>query len=276
MPFALTDSTSIATKRGTFAMRIPGLRPPATYAEQTYDSPFFVVRYAHEERYRRAIDVVKERRPCSLLDYGAGDGHFLSNLCADGDYVPERYVAYEPIEHMAVQIHASMGESRPKSFEVVTERRRLDSETFDLILCLGVLEHMPLSERDSFYELCRKRLSPEGCCLIDVPVEIGPTLLIKHAGRVLLKGRESEYSAEELLNASFGRRVFDPTRFDARNESGWIGSHKGFDYRLFRQELQHHLDIVDMFSTPFGRLPPWCGNQEVYFVAKPKDPDAPD
>jgi hypothetical protein len=50
-------------------------RLPTTYEEQTYSSPYFIVRYPHEVRFRTAVDALIEAEPTTLLDYGAGDGH---------------------------------------------------------------------------------------------------------------------------------------------------------------------------------------------------------
>lgn len=248
-------------------MRLPRKRPPADYATTTYDSPHFLVRHGHRRRFDAAIEVVDRLRPTTMLDYGAGDGAVLRQLAGSGRHRPERTVAYDPEEAMARSIREA-APGLPFPVEVVTEFAALQGRTFDLVVCLEVLEHMPLPERVKFYRLCAEQLAPGGRCLIDVPVEVGPTLLVKHLGRVWLKGRPSEYRPLELAGIAAGRTVLDPQRFDPGTGSTWIQDHKGFDYRVFRRELESYFTIEQVFATPVRVLPPWLGNQEIFFLVR--------
>lgn len=246
-------------------------RLPDSYAEQTYASPYAIVRLPHLIRYKKAAEIIHQYAPQSVLDYGAGDGHLFLELTKDQSHLPSRMVALEPMPSMAdaiAQMVASL--TRGETISVVRDSDELGNQKFDFITCFGVLEHMPLLERYKFYDLCKTRLTRGGLCLIDVPVEAGPTLLIKHLGRVLLKGRHSEYKFFELLRIIMLGMVFDPARFDSNSLSTWIQNHKGFDYRLLRQELEHNcLSVVRRYVTPFGRLPAWMCNQEVYYLVRP-------
>jgi len=248
-------------------MKILKPRLPTNYADCTYESPHLLIRYAHRRRFRKVIDVVNRFRPASVLDYGAGDGFLFKQMAEAGGHFPARVVAYDPLEYMVEALKANTARL-PSAVEPVIDFAELPDERFDMIVCLEVLEHMPLLERYKFYELCRTRLSPEGVCLIDVPVEVGPSLLVKNFGRVVLKGREREYGWKELMSIAAGRCVFDQARFDPTDESTWITMHKGFDYRLFEKEVERIFDVVERFATPLRALPPWSGNQEVYFLIR--------
>lgn len=246
-------------------MKLPRARAPEDYARTTYDSPHFLVRHGHRTRFAKAAAVVDRLRPAALLDYGAGDGALFKVLGSRNGFVPERLVAYDPnpdgIQGLQEQLS---GLDFPAT--ATTDLAAIAGQKFDLILCLEVLEHMPLLERFKFYRLCAEQLNPGGRCLIDVPVEVGPTLLVKHLGRVYLKARPSEYRPAELARIVLGATAFDPARYDPGDSSTWIQNHKGFDHRLFSKELRAHFVVEEVFVTPLGRLPAWLFNQEIFFL----------
>ena len=243
-------------------------RLPTNYQEQTYSSPYFVVRYPHEVRFRTAVDALIEAEPTTLLDYGAGDGHLLVEAI-DRGLAAQRILAYEPVEKFASKLLENVAEHHLHDrIHLIRHREELRGKAFEYIVCLEVLEHMPLPERQAFYDLCQDSLSTDGRVLIDVPVEVGPTLLVKSLGRLLLKGREKEYEWSELARIAAGGTVYDPGRFDPSDQRTWIENHKGFDYRLFRRELAHRFDVTAEKTTPVPFLPAPLGNQEIFFTLR--------
>ena len=236
-------------------------RRPRDYAEQTYASPFWIVRYPHQARFAAAVQAIEESGSRRLLDYGAGDGRLFVELERRGVTELEA-VAYEPTELYADQIPENLS----LSVRVVTNIDELEGDRFGVITCMGVLEHMPLPEREKFYDLCDRVLAPDGLVVIDVPVETGLSVLIKEAGRVLLKGRGLESSPRQLARHALGRVKVDPARFDPNSTSTWITYHSGFDHRLLRRELAKRFMIKKAFPTPFPRLPAQLGNQEMFFM----------
>lgn len=249
------------------------LRPrlPTGYDQQTYASPYFIVRYPHRVRFRTAVDALIEAQPVTLLDYGAGDGHLLIEALDKG-LRAHRIIAYEPVEQFADQLLEAIAEHRlDDRIQLVRNRDDLRHEAFDYITCLGVLEHMPLPERQAFYDLCQDTLSPVGRVLIDVPVEVGPTLLVKNLGRLLLKGREKEYGWSELCRIAAGGTTYDPARFDPSDKRTWIHDHKGFDYRLLRRELRYRFSVTGERTTPLPVLPAPIGNQEIFFTVRRRE-----
>jgi 2-polyprenyl-3-methyl-5-hydroxy-6-metoxy-1,4-benzoquinol methylase len=242
---------------------------PTNYAEQTYDSPYRIIRYPHRKRYSLTLASIVGLRPDSLLDYGAGDAHVLAELASAMAWHPQRIVAYEPLPDAARIARERMAQTPLADRFVVAEQfDELNGQTFDMIICLGVLEHMPLPERERFYRLCAACLAPGGTCLIDVPVEAGLSLAIKEGARVLLKGRRAKYSAGEFLRTVGGRVTFDPERFIAADDRTWIQDHTGFDYRLFERELAPRFELVDRFPSPFPKLPAWLFNQEMFYLIR--------
>lgn len=241
-------------------------RPPQTYDESTYASPYWIVRYPHQLRYSSAVSDLLRAEPASVLDYGAGDGRLLVDALGRG-LGAEHIVAFEPVEKYAAQLATALAAGGVQDrVEIVRDRDGLAGRRFDYVVCLGVLEHMPLLERQAFYDVCDRTLTPHGRVLVDVPVEIGPALLIKALGRRILKGQPKEYSWPELIRYSLGAVMYDPARFDPADPSTWIQDHRGFDYRLLRAELAYRFDVVDQRTTPLPFLPAPLGNQEVFLT----------
>jgi hypothetical protein len=249
-------------------------KTPRNYAEQTHNNPYWLIRYPHRKRAALALSALLAERPNSLLDYGAGDGHLITEMMSASRGFPERIVAYEPIadmrEHLKQQL-SRMGSETVELVATVDEALAIaPNGGYDAIGCLGVLEHMGLRQRRVFVELVMRGLSSRGRCVIDVPVEIGISLLIKEFGRRTLKGRPNLYRGRELVMAVAGARVEDPHRFEDPGPS-WIQNHRGFDYRLLRRELEQDLEFIHTKCSPFPQLPPWLCNQEVLWTVRPRN-----
>lgn len=237
-------------------------KAPSSYDEDTYSNPHWIVRWPHRRRIGTAVQLALGYKLHRILDYGAGDGYMAEQLISHG-VARSSITLYEPTREFAELCAA-------RNIATLTDREQVVGP-FDCIICLSVLEHMPLRERFAFYEICHRALSPGGRIIIDVPVEIGPSLLVKAAGRILLKGRMPEYRVGELLRYSAGGLHFDAARFDPRNMSSWIPAHRGFDYRLFERELSSQFCIDRRVTTPLARLPPVLGQEVLYLLTRRGD-----
>ena len=212
-------------------------------------------------------------QPGVVLDYGAGNGEMLAQSFSPtrAAGVIDLAIAYDPNPQMRASAEEKLVPHSSRA-AVIGDLAELESalqgRRVDAVACLEVLEHLSLTERQRFYGVCSDILADGGLCLIDVPVEIGPTLLVKVFGRRVLKGRPREYRLGELLRPTFGMRVRDPERFDPERPDGWVQDHKGFDYRELRDELRGWLPIERTISTPVRALPPWLCNQEIFLVAR--------
>ena len=88
------------------------------------------------------------------------------------------------------------------------------------------------------------------------PVEFGPILLVKAAGRVGLKRRAPEYSASGLLRTGVLGKVDDHhNRYDPEDSRTFISPHQGFYLRRLRSELELLGDVVSVRPSPFKGLP---------------------
>lgn len=241
-------------------------RAPKNLKESTYESPYWIVRFPHEQRFRFAVEEIIAAKPKALLDYGAGDGYLLK-LLDDRGALPERVVAYSPVE-----VSASMSEETIRRHGLddrATVARSLDECAdieFDCVACLSVLEHLPLPERELFYSTCERQLVAGGVGVVEVPVEIGPSVVVKELARRTLKAREREYTASRLIRRAVGLRERDPQRFDPSNLETWIQHHTNFDHRTLVDELDERFTVRRTYGSPFRRIPAALGNQEVFIV----------
>jgi hypothetical protein len=234
------------------------------YEVDTHANPHWIVRWPHQRRIELAMDEIARGKPATLLDYGTGDAYLMERLAQRGE-LPQT-VAYEPVEQLAGQARATI--ERCGLQDRVTIVPSIDDfrgQTFDAIACLSVLEHMPLPQRELFYGLCDELLSPTGRVVLEVPVELGPSLLVKELGRTQLKGRDAEYPFGELLKRAVGRGGRDPVRYDTGNLETWIGPHTNFDHRCLVDEIAEHFKVLRKFGSPLPHMPALIGNQE-YFV----------
>lgn len=242
----------------------------AEYSTYTYGHPSFLVRYPHIKRNRLVAGIVRKLNPSSWLDYGAGDGALIAEMERDGG-LPDYVCCFEPEEGMRRELCRTLGMDRAdkgrtdENICVTGETGQLPRKRYELITALEVLEHLPVRERIRFYSVCAELLSEGGTCLIEIPVEYGPVLLLKEFGRKYLKGRKSAYSFSELVAAGLFGRVRDVEgRYDCQDSRTYIVPHHGFDLRRLLAELRLLGRVQQVFKSPFTWLPTWM-NQTVLF-----------
>lgn len=250
-------------------------RRPQNYAEQTHASPSRLIRYAHRRRYGLVAELCRDLSSRSWVDWGAGDGYLAEVLfTADAGCAPGFVGLYDPAEHMAAAMEQRMAALGLPPGRVGVYRTEaalvadLAGRAVDLVTCLDVLEHMPVPERERFYAFCAAHLNPGGTVLIEAPVELGASIAIKEVGRMVLKGRPTEYGYGELAAATVGRPPADPRRSDPTSTETWVHHHKGFDYRTLRRELDRVFRVERAIASPLRFLPPWAGNQSIMFVCR--------
>jgi SAM-dependent methyltransferase len=247
---------------------------PDTYAARTIESPYWLIRYAHRKRYELVSSIALESKPEVVLDYGAGNGAMFISILSDPRCSPTmRALAFEPwyAENLKKELAEHPQPEQSARIEVATSELDVADDECDVVVCGGVLEHITLGQRYEFYDFARRILRPGGRVVIDVPVELGPAVLIKNLGRRVLKSYPSEYTMRELIAAACCRTVFDPQRFDPRMPSNeFFESHKGFDHRLVAQEMREcGFKIERKVSSPVPWLSANLANQEIILVGTP-------
>ena len=234
----------------------------------TIGSKSRVIAWSHRSRFEKALSLSGQNNK-KLLDYGCGDGTFLA-LASD-----------HFVEGHGVDIDADgMEDCRNRlasfgnlSFFVVDDLAGAEhSRTYDVVTCMETLEHCiePVVEKvlADVARLC----AADGRVIISVPVEVGPSFLVKRiarrTGMSSYKPRET-YPLGDALKMLFARKRTFVER-PVYSKPPLVGhSHYGFNWRRLRERVRHYLVVDDTLFTPLGFLGGWVSSQ-VYFVCRPR------
>ncbi len=138
---------------------------PEDHMEELYTSPNPLVRFVHVQRLKKIVEIIPASGKRFILDAGCGEGHLL------------RFI------HDSAPIHALFGVDAtgiaiakasvrcPFAQLVQGDLSRLPfgEETFDIITCTEVLEHIP--EYDATIKELVRVLKPGGLLMITFPNE---------------------------------------------------------------------------------------------------------
>lgn len=226
-----------------------------SYSQRLLQQGNPLTRLAHRSRFNAVLDILGNNKYKQALDYGCGDGWLLRTAYDRGMIKSGIGVDVEDYMLSACQeIFAGIGSFQ---FCKPTEiSQKISPQSCDLIFCTETLEHIgyPARSLDLILNYCQ----PGAKIVISVPLEIGPSLLLKQIGRYFanLKGNYGyeRYTLKELCSAAI---LWDTNSFPSSHslESEYTG-HKGFDYRKIENLLQEKLKIERRIFSPF----PWSGN----------------
>jgi hypothetical protein len=183
----------------------------------------------------------------SIVDFGAGQGYFLSRL---HDVRPDaRLIAIEPYMEIASPF-----------IERITTMDDLASGSIDLVTAFETLEHVEDDHLAAFLAATDNALTGQGKLLVTVPIMYGATLILKEASRAAIYRRWGDTNASELIRATFGRPI-------ARTAQRRF-SHKGFDFRALRSTIAERFAIAEIAYSPFPSLPWWLNSQAIFVAAR--------
>lgn len=192
----------------------------------------------------------------SVIELGCFDGRALDHVPA-----PRRYVGLDANWEGGLQTAmAERSGSGVEFIESITPETldRFKEGEFDLAISLETLEHIPPEILPAYIEQLAR--ITHGHFLVTVPTELGPVFLAKYLAKLAYYGGTDEYSAKEVVAATFGR-----TSQVKRQE------HKGFDYRVLVGQLEQYFDIERVEGVPAIGLPPLL-SLTVGIVARSKQP----
>jgi SAM-dependent methyltransferase len=254
----------------------PRLREGA-YARRQLFGGLRLLRWSHGSRFRVARALTEPYAGRRLLDYGCGDGTFLSMV---RDLFPGAVGA--EVDAALVEEAASRFAGEPGLRFVHTSA--LDGEpdgAFGIAVCMEVLEHCTPDAADAVIGRLRRLVAKDGTVIVSVPVEIGPALAGKQlyrafAARRGLEGyREREtYTAGELarmLVAGAGTAIPRPVYRShfASGEANVYHGHKGFNWRTLRRRLAEDFVVRETRFSPVPLAGPLL-NSQAWFVLSPR------
>jgi len=179
--------------------------------EEQYEYPYhYVPNFDNEgcgRRYRKmtggfeylcyvkhVIERVQSINPSSVLEVGCGDGRVIgmipSHIRRVGVDLAERAIRFAKAFHDEIDFHA-------------TDASAL-SETFDVVLAVEVLEHIPDKKVSSFFRTLSERTRPGGTVVVTVPTVVKPMIPkhYRHYDRALfaeqLEGSQTKLAIEKV------------------------------------------------------------------------------
>ena len=238
------------------------------YAKKQLHCPSRVVAWSHGSRFELARALVAPYAGGRLLDYGCGDGTFVAMVHAA--FTETRGADVDPQQIEACR--RRLGDLRGVTFGSTAGIAR-ERGTWAVITCMEVLEHCLEDERRRILDELASLCTPEGRVIVSVPIEIGPSLLVKQCARALagLRGlgdyaHRERYSPAEMIRAVAGfpvpRVVY--TGAGASGPFSYYG-HKGFDWRDVAREIAERFRIEQRRFTPV-RLTGRLANSQAWFV----------
>lgn len=236
---------------------------PDEYLSYTYQSPVAIKRWLHQKRFLDALRLLQINPGDTILDYGAGDGHFLE--IAAQEHNPSLLYGYEPAEELLLQAKRTLNGSG-----VILEKdlATFDPMKFDKVVCMEVCEHLPDTELLQLFATVPRYMAPGGTFMVSVPIESGLPALAKNAFRYLkYQNRGHDHLTLGIyLRTGMGLPV--PRRTD-ESLSGlrYMYSHIGFDFKRFERNLRDRFVIKRRYCSPANFLGSGLNNTIYYLCA---------
>ncbi len=213
--------------------------------------------FAHRSRFAFTLKAVDGQTFDRALDYGCGDGHLLrqaasQSLCRGGtgvDFAPA----------MLAQARLHFGKLPAYSFVTPSELRdSTPDSSFDVAFCTEALEH--IRDPGGALDLLVAKLRPGAQLVVSVPIEVGPSLLLKQVGRYAANWNGmygyDPYRWSELVAAGLRRDTTSwPNAHNGREgaDSPTTG-HRGFDFRKIEALLRARVRITRTIYSPLPML----------------------
>ena len=229
-----------------------------------------IIAWSHRSRFRAGLRFIGPS-PRKLLDYGCGDGTFLAMAAVRIHEGLGADIAADQIKDCQQRL-ASFANLR---FCTIGELGGSHDATCDVVTCLETLEHCPAPIVEVVLRDLARLASPGGRIVISVPIEIGPTFLLKLIVRKLAAWRGlSDYRYYESYSLSDAARMLFAGRSTALDRPIYgepaapSHSHYGFNWRTLRERIRAHLTIERTLYSPLGFMGGWVSSQ-AWFVCRP-------
>ena len=226
-----------------------------TYAERTYDSKNFLVRFAHRKRFNNSLKSINFSETKRILDYGCGDGKFLNSLFEITKGKEIYLVGFEPVQIIKNNVNFTI-------YNDLNEIKKIaGNKKFNIITCFEVLEHFNEKKQTEILEQIYTLLQKDGQLIISVPIETGIPALIKNVFRKFNYPKAENYKFKNIFKSFLGLPLEEFRKSDT------YLSHTGFDYRKLEHLLKKQFILVNKKFSPvniFGRVI----NSQVFFTLK--------
>lgn len=226
-----------------------------TYSQRLLQQGNPLTRLAHRSRFSAVLNLLGNTKYQQAIDYGCGDGWLLKTAYEQG--IISSGIGIDVADYMLEACQEMFTETPGFKFCKPEELSKvITPQSCDLIFCTETLEHIGNPEKALAEILTYSQ--PGATMIISVPIEIGPSLLLKQIGRYFanLKGNYGyeKYTLREIVSAAIMWDVESfPSSHSLKND---YTAHKGFDYRKIEKLLSEKVKIQQRKFSPF----PWGGN----------------
>lgn len=245
------------------------------YARKQIYCPDTLISWSHRKRFKVALDLARAIGPCSILDYGCGDGTFLGLLSQESNRFGTGIgleVSPQLVNECRTRYayRASLRFTSVDEFLLTTPRQKVDA-----IFCMEVLEHVVTEEVPQVLRLFQDCLKPGGRLFVSVPVETGIPLLIKQTWRCVAGWRGlgdypgiEPYTWRHLwrgLTAGEAQHIPRPIHRPPGGKA--FMDHKGFNWKAIHNQIVNLFGVERVFGSQAQWLPPEM-NSQVWMVAR--------
>lgn len=208
-----------------------------------YNSKYFFIRYYAYLPFIYALKKVifKDFR---ILDVGCADGPFLPTL----NYYAKSIVATDINKELIERSHYI-------TRNILFNSKRINlmasdglalpfrNESFNIIFCLEVLEHVnnPRLVIEEIYRILKK----DGTFISTIPVEIGPSLLMREIIGRITNFHRPHYTKKELIRSVLLKKPGPRTLENP---------HKNFDWRIINKEVRRLFKKIEVEFIPIKFL----------------------
>lgn len=224
------------------------------YSDHTRNTTESLKKVAHGTRLQEAAKMIVIEESQNILDFGCGDGHFFYHL--------EQYTSKERLFGYDPSLLSELEFEGATTYDDVEELRKNHKEFFDVVYCMEVCEHL---NDVALYELFAhlRYLSKDNAVIVfGLPIETGFSGFFKNIYRTLKGNRQGatfSLAFQSLLSIATDR---------VSSDTGWIGSHIGFDIKSFTKRLDYGGFVeVDAEYLPWPKLGRYFNNEK-YYICK--------
>lgn len=238
-----------------------------SYTEGVFRDRNPIKRWLQNQRLHSAIGFAQQARASvtRVLDFGAGSGELCKHLVHA--YPNATIVCYEPCSDLLEEAKIEL-KGLPR-IEFHASFDSIPAGQADLLFCLEVFEHIPLSMRSKSLAEVGALLKDDGEAVFGVPVEVGLPALYKGMFRMSRRYGAFDARLRHVLMATLGMPPKErpvgilPPDVEVHNE------HMGFDHRVFRKDLAAQFSLAKASASPFPVLGTALCPEAYFVVRKP-------
>ena len=246
-----------------------------TYYKKLLKGPNKILTFGHKSRFIKAFNLINKYNANSIIDYGCGDATFLILM---DQYITNK-VGIE-IDTNSLELLKTRFKNK-QNFNFYHSSKAPENQQYDILTCMEVLEHC---RPDTIDELLKKFLSMlknDGKLIISVPIEIGPSLIIKQFVRYFLAKikygnyeHSENYNLRELIKAFFAtkntllKRKYYPVVYNKTEHI--VCGHKGFNWRFLLKTIKNDYKLEKLSFSPFIFPGGFFSSQAWFILTKKK------